>query len=513
MEKRVILAFILMLLVLFIFQVYFTPKPQEPSKKTEKKPVEKKIEGERFPKKVTPLRFSPKEIVVENSVFRVTFTEAGGGIKSVKLKGYKESIKEEKEKELIEDIKPYSSIPALGFLVEDRLQEEPVCQGPSHGLVVKDSPKEITFVCSLSNGGSVTKTYKIYPSEYYMDFKIDTDTQTESTLGLDIAAISATKKTHTFKGPFVFDGKNLEQIEKVERKITPKKDYKYAGLDEGYFAIIWIPEDKKPELLITKTEENVPAVRLLPKGEDISGKLFFGPKKTEILKALNVKAEKIIDFGWFDLIAKPLVAILNFSHKLTGNYGVDIIILTILIKILFHPLTVKSYKSMKEMQKLQPQIAKLREKYKDNREKLNQELMELYRRRGINPMSGCLPILIQIPVFFALYKALTGAIELRHAPFVLWIKDLSEPEDLFSIEIAGFSIPVRVLPLVMGITQVIQQKMTPTGGDPLQEKIMLLMPIFFTFLFWGFPSGLVLYWLVNNVVSIFQQLIINKKVK
>jgi YidC/Oxa1 family membrane protein insertase len=202
---------------------------------------------------------------------------------------------------------------------------------------------------------------------------------------------------------------------------------------------------------------------------------------------------------------------MNFSNRLTHNYGIDIILLTILIKIIFYPLSLKSYKSMKEMQKLQPTIMKLREKYKDDREKLNREMMDIYKKKGINPLGGCLPMVIQIPVFFALYKVLIGAIEFRHAPFMLWINDLASPEDLFTFTIAGFDLPIRILPLVMGITQVLQQKMTPTTADPMQEKMMLFMPIIFTVMFWGFPSGLVLYWLVNNVISIAQQYYINRK--
>ncbi|MCX7857741.1 MAG: membrane protein insertase YidC [Deltaproteobacteria bacterium] len=512
MEKRAVLAFILMLIVLFIFQTYFAPKPpQEVKEKPEKKVAEKRTEVHRPLEKVFIPKSPPKEMTIENEVFRVTFTEAGGGIKSVRLKKYKETVKDEREKEVIEDIKPYTSIPTVKVLAGGKVMEEVVCQGKSERSEIKGKPEEILFTCYLSDGSTVLKSYKIYPSDYVIDLKIETKPKVEAETTIDIASIGSAKKSYTFKGPFLFDGKNLEQIEKIDNKKDPKVNYKFAGLDEGYFAVIWIPEGEIPGLSIIQAESGIPVIRLIPKSNSISGKLFFGPKKTEILKSLNVKAEKIIDFGWFDIIAKPLVMLLNFSHRFTHNYGVDIILLTILIKIIFHPLTLKSYKSMKEMQKLQPQIMKLREKYKDNREKLNQELMELYRRRGINPMSGCLPMLIQIPVFFALYKALTGAIELRHAPFILWIRDLSEPEDLFSFSILGFSIPVRILPLVMGVTQVIQQKMTPTGGDPIQEKIMLFMPIFFTFLFWGFPSGLVLYWLVNNVVSILQQLIINKK--
>ena len=167
---------------------------------------------------------------------------------------------------------------------------------------------------------------------------------------------------------------------------------------------------------------------------------------------------------------------------------------------------------MKKMQELQPLVKKLKEKYPNDKQKLNQEMMDLYKTRGVNPMGGCLPMIIQIPVFFALYKGLSGAIELRHASFMFWINDLSAPEDLFSFSVAGYVIPIRILPLIMGITQFIQQKMTPTAStDPMQEKMMLFMPIVFLFIMWGFPSGLVLYWLINNVISIGQQYYINKK--
>jgi YidC/Oxa1 family membrane protein insertase len=197
------------------------------------------------------------------------------------------------------------------------------------------------------------------------------------------------------------------------------------------------------------------------------------------------------------------------SNRLTRNYGIDIILLTILIKVLFYPLTKKSMASMKKMQDLQPIMAKLKEKYKDDAQRLNQETMNLYKTYKINPVSGCLPMLLQIPVFIALYKGLLVTIELRHAPFFLWINDLSAPEHLWDIAVAGYTIPIRLLPLLMGISMFVQQKMTPTTGDPNQQKIMLLMPVIFTFMFWGFPTGLVIYWLANNVLSIGQQLIHN----
>jgi YidC/Oxa1 family membrane protein insertase len=330
---------------------------------------------------------------------------------------------------------------------------------------------------------------------------------------VDFAVISGTNpNSYVFKGPFTFNGKKFEQIEKIEKDIQVDKGYTYAGLDEGFFAFIWVPaEDSRFPLTVHKADNNLPVLRMAMDKGMATGRLFFGPKQTEVLKLLEINAQKIIDFGWFDIIAKPLIWALNMMNKVTHNYGIDIIILTILIKIIFYPLTVKSSTSMKKMQKLQPIIVKLKEKYKDDKAKLNQEMMGIYKREGVNPMGGCLPMVIQIPVFFALYKALSGAIELRHAHFLWWMNDLSAPEDLFTFHVAGYALPIRILPLIMGVTQVIQQKMTPTTADPMQEKIMLLMPIVFTFLFWSFPSGLVLYWLINNVISIAQQYYINKK--
>jgi YidC/Oxa1 family membrane protein insertase len=217
------------------------------------------------------------------------------------------------------------------------------------------------------------------------------------------------------------------------------------------------------------------------------------------LKELGVGAEGLIDFGFFTIVAKPLLWFLKLTHTVTKNFGIDIIILSILIKIIFLPLTQISMKSMKEMQKVQPEMGRLKEQFKNDKTRLQQETMLLYKRRKINPMSGCLPMLIQIPVFIALYNALQNSIEMRHAPFILWIMDLSAKD------------PIYVTPIIMGATMVLQQKMTPTAADPAQAKIFMLMPIMFTFLFLNFPSGLVLYWMVTNILSIAHQYYMNKK--
>jgi YidC/Oxa1 family membrane protein insertase len=243
--------------------------------------------------------------------------------------------------------------------------------------------------------------------------------------------------------------------------------------------------------------------------------LFFGPKSMQILGEVGHDLGKAVNFGMFDFIAKPCVWLMNKLYSMIPNYGVAIIILTVLIKILLWPLGSKSYKSMSEMKKLQPLMKEIRERYKNDKKKMNEETMSLYRTYKINPLGGCLPMVVQIPVFFALYRMLYEAIELRHAPFFLWIDDLSAPDRLFRFH---FSIPfmeppygIPVLTIIMGATMLLQQKMSPPMGDPTQAKMMMLMPIVFTVVFINFSSGLVLYWLVNNVLSIAQQYYIQKK--
>ncbi len=244
-----------------------------------------------------------------------------------------------------------------------------------------------------------------------------------------------------------------------------------------------------------------------PRVTEILCTYFIGPKVSSILSETPNGISRALDYGFFSIIAKPLVALLQFFYSYVNNYGVAIILMTILIKIAFWPLSQKSYKSMEQMKKLQPEMQKIREKYADDKETMNKEIMQLYKTYKVNPAGGCLPIVVQIPVFFGLYQALLNAIELRHAVFIPylpftnipWLTDLAAPD------------PFLITPLVMGATMFIQQKMSPPPGDPTQAKIMLFMPVIFTLLFINFPSGLVVYWLVNNVISIGQQRMLRPK--
>jgi len=274
-----------------------------------------------------------------------------------------------------------------------------------------------------------------------------------------------------------------------------------------------IPQDPSlTSMTMSKDSENTVSINLkgakniIPANQSGSIKynLYIGPKDYTLLKKEGLSLQEAIEFDSFipglKWLSIGLLMFIKFLYQFVGNYGIAIILLTILIKAIFWPLGNISYKSMKEMQKIQPKITALREKYKNDQAKLGQETMALYKTHKVNPFGGCLPILIQIPVFIGLYNTLLYAIELRHSPFFWWIQDLSAKD------------PYYITPIVMGATQFIQQKMTPTMGDPMQAKIMLAMPIIFTFIFLNFPSGLVIYWLFNNIFSIGQQLYINKKI-
>jgi YidC/Oxa1 family membrane protein insertase len=269
------------------------------------------------------------------------------------------------------------------------------------------------------------------------------------------------------------------------------------------------------EIKVWKAKDS-PVIALKGKPGVNSFILYAGPKEYDILKTLNVGLEHIIDFGFFSILAVPLFWLLKLFYGLIGNYGWAIMLLTIVTRIPFIPLINKSQKSMKKMQEVQPRMAEIKEKYKKDPQRMQKEMMEIYKTHKVNPLGGCLPMLLQIPVFFALYKILLITIELRSAPFMLWIKDLSAPDTLFGHLpaalplIGGFA--VGPLPIVMGATMIIQQKMTPSSLDPAQNKMMMFMPVIFTFLFLNFASGLVLYWLVNNIFSITQQFYVNRKV-
>ncbi len=544
MEKNALVAIVMSMLVLILWSVFFSPKPQPVPVPTEKAAgsaetgksaaapaaIEKgTVAVPETPGQVTPnSRKAARDVVVETSLFRAVFTEDKAALKSFELKDYRQSVENNSPRlDMIKNEKPNlilglyrNSVPGFSDAVyeADTLELK---------LGKDKETGSVRFRWTSPDGVVFIKTYDFKNFAY--DFGVEVTVENRSQrlfednieMILQGAPFEASHGTYALHGMVALRDGKFEEKEagKIKDQETEEGSFTWFGYQDNYFLAAMVPwEPLKTTLLMTSPEKNVvrlallnPPLKLDPmqKG-DLKYHAYFGPKDLNILKSTGYQLDRVVNFGWFDIIAKPLLYFMKAIYRVVHNYGVAIILLTVVIKILFWPLTQKSYKSMKSMQRLQPHMQKLREKYKDNKEKLNQEMMSLYKSHKVNPFGGCLPMVIQIPVFFALYRVLGYSIEIRQQPFMLWINDLSSPDRLN----VGFQLPyvggLPVLTLLMGASMFIQQKMTPTTGDPTQAKIMLLMPVIFTFMFINFPAGLVLYWFVNNLLSIGQQYFINK---
>ena len=570
MDKRAIIAIILTFLIIMLWGVIqskFFPQPpsQPPSKEVKKeeglpaKAEKLDLKEEKIPaKRKVAIK---KEVSIETPDYWAVITSEDARLKHFKLKKFEDRVEESSLTiSLLRFIKGL-----LGSKIEEQKKPIPLdlvntseTEGlplgltllpfPSDGSWEVDKDKlhllnrgekgEIIFSKDFENGLKVAKKFGFTSDKNAIDLEVEIQNtspkEVQVQLGLDwIGRIELEKladeenKDYGLKFSF-FKNQKLEkktfggaassgctpgcgsQKRKVDSfEFSEKGDIGWYSFEGEYFAALLIPPSAERSLTmaVKGDEKNILKVRgtltpisIPPKQAiKVPYRIYLGPKEIRPLKELGVGAEKLLDFGFFSIVAKPILWFLNLTNTVTKNYGIDIIIVSILIKIIFLPLTQISMKSMKEMQKVQPEMTRLRETYKNDKARLQQEIMLLYKRRKINPMSGCLPMLIQIPVFIALYNALQNAIEMRHAHFFWWIKDLSAKD------------PIYITPLIMGATMVLQQKMTPTSADPTQAKMFMLMPIMFTFLFLSFPSGLVLYWLVNNVLSIAHQYYMNKK--
>ena len=375
----------------------------------------------------------------------------------------------------------------------------------------------------MSQDVTLKKIYTIDPETYTLGFRTMVENRTSNPVSADVDLLldgvyplDEELEGYAFQGPVLLNGKRLEEfkISKVKKAGLFREftgEIRWFGFEDKYFLTSVIPLET-PETTLTIRRISSEIIRLvydaspsrIEAGTSAGAEylIFSGPKELGTLKSVGYDLKRALDFGFFDIIAKPLLMAMNWIHSFTGSYGWSIIILTIFIKILLYPLTLKSFTSMKELQKVQPLMKEIQAKYKEDKQKLNQEMMRLYQEHKINPMGGCLPMLLQIPILFALYRVFYAAIELRHTPFHLvgtWLPDLSAKDPYF------------ITPILMGLSQFVMQKMTPTPGDATQQKIMLIMPVFFTVLFLNFPSGLVIYWLVSNILSIIQQAYINRK--
>lgn len=544
MEKRALLAVIISLIILIIYQQYFAPPPPQISKE---KPngqaplAEKVTSGEE--KKITPpisptapimeeLKRQPgKEVRVDTPLYTAIFDTRGARLKSWRVKKYMDKIGDGAQPLDLATHVLGESYP-FGLEIKEanfpfsvtslfRVNAENLQVGPSQ------TKGELKFIWESPQGLLISKQIIFYADSYRLDIKIDLVNHSPNyfegrpmlhwggkvfgTASSGMGCLPGSASTNgTPVPPFTaLIKKELHEIEMGDLKDEKRfsQNVQWAGFQNVYFLAAFIPRKAEGiEVILKKISDTSadlfmagPKISLPPQTQHSQSYIMYlGPKDLDILKAFGSDLERALDFGWFDIVAKPILYAMKFFYRYTGNYGLAIIILTIIIKIIFWYPTHISYKSMKEMKKIQPEMAKLREKFQHDREKLNKELMELYRRYKINPMSGCLPIAIQIPIFFALYKVLLYSIEIRHAPFYWWIKDLSAHD------------PYYISPILMGVSMFIQQWMTPSPGDPTQAKMMLILPVIFTFMFLTFPTGLVIYWLFNNLLSIGQQIYINK---
>jgi YidC/Oxa1 family membrane protein insertase len=372
----------------------------------------------------------------------------------------------------------------------------------------------LTYQMPVQGPGSpvrVQKQLTFHHDSYVVDVAITTEGipgTLAAGLGTNFGIVEWSEGLIGLIGPASrIDDKIEKDLPDTEQEL--KGDVKWVALQDKYFMSVAIPTGATAAWVRKEGDRLASAQVRFPASSastPLSFRLYAGPKEFGILKSLDAGLEDTIDFGWFifgswdmvKAVAKPLFAVLQFLHDYTNNYGIAIVLLTVGIKLLFAPLQYKSYKSMKEMQLLQPKVLALQTKYKDDRDRLNKELIKLYRDHKVNPVGGCLPMLLQMPVFVALFNVLYMTIELRQAPFFLWVTDLSIPD------------PYYVLPILMGVTMMIQQKITPTTMDPVQAKIMLLLPAFMTLLFLNFASGLVLYWFTNNLLTIGQQVVTDR---
>lgn len=474
-----------------------------------------------------------REIRVSTPLYRAVLSSRGAVLNHMELIGYRETVEPDSPlKVLVPSLFPEGlSQISYGDLSAAVLSKS-VFRTSSTGesIQVERQPQSILFSWNAPNGIMIVKQYTFHPDSYIIDLDVRIVNQSGAALNRSLAvqldkAADTQKKDFGFVGLSALLNDKLEQITESDAAKKPETAglVQWMALEERYFMAAVVPEEPTQGKILLRPENQVLHAQLissekpLDNGAQLTQKfrLYFGPKSLGILKSTGLGLDRAIHFGMFDILAKPFLWIMNTIYSVVPNYGIAIIILTILVKAVLWPLGTKSYQSMAQMKKMQPLLVEIRNKYKDDKKRMNEETMALYKTYKVNPMGGCLPMIVQIPVFFALYRMLYEAIELRHAPFFGWITDLSAPDRLFHFP---FSIPfmeppygIPVLTLVMGVTMFLQQKMSPPAGDPTQAKMMMAMPIVFTVIFINFSSGLVLYWLINNIISIGQQYMIQKK--
>ncbi|WFS63521.1 membrane protein insertase YidC [Pseudodesulfovibrio thermohalotolerans] len=546
MEKkeqiRLVIALVLSFIVLFGWQYLTGPSAEEKAEMARKAAeaeqktaaLTEQSQAAKAAAETAPVpEFVPTDgvsVTVDTPLYTAVFTSQGGVLEKFILKNYRETIEADSPNVDLVGTNAFAKGP-LGLILTLNDKEYHTWKrgnwaftGSDLAIAEGEGPKTLTFTGQV-DGYRVERVLTFHADTYLIDESATITNLNaigaEGALSFTAAAKSMSEEDNRYnptKVAYLTSDTRKEVTDRDdlrEEGLSAPGGLKWGAIESNYFLFAVMPKTEDASMS-AGLQDNVFRMAVTDKAtflpnvaKTLKTSYFVGPTDRKMLAQMPNDLSDAVNFGWFDFLAKPLLVGLNFFYGFVGNYGVAIIILTIIIKLIFWPLSQKSYGSMEQMKKLQPMVAKLREKYGDDKQRLNQETMALYKTYKVNPMGGCLPMVVQIPVFFGLYKALLGAVELRHAPFIAhvpftdlpWLADLSAKD------------PYYVTPIIMGASMFLQQKMTPSAGDPTQQKIMLFMPLVFTFMFLQFPSGLVIYWLFNNLLSIGQQLMIARKSK
>ncbi len=526
MEQRALLAFLISLAILLGYQALFAPVPQQVEQgPTQTLPETPEPSARRpftspgsMPELNQPFSQPEQVIRVETDLYIAEFTSFGGRLKSFLLKNY--AADSGADAEPLDMVRSESLLPlglqwrgADGRFHNDRrivYRLEKSASGVSGTGVAN-----VTMLGDLPEGGNIVKRLDLVGDSYLLN--LQATVQGGGAVGVGWARDIGEDQSRFagIEGPTAYvDGAlETEAAASMDEPISLEGKVAWGGYAEHYFLSAFIPSDSAGYRFVAVAGAGVAEAQLW--NEDANGsvsyQLFVGPKSIDLLSSLGHDLEEAVDLGIFWFIARPMLELLFFLHRFLGNYGWAIVLLTVGVRLAFYPINQRQAAAMKAMQRIQPELKKIQDKYKDDRERMSKEVMEVYRRHKVNPLSGCLPMLVQLPVFFGLYNALMQAIELRHAPFFGWITDLSQPDRLGTLAIPFVEPPgIPVMTLLMGASMVLQQRMTPQMGDPTQQRMMMLMPVIFTVMFVNFPSGLVVYWFANNLMAIGQQWATNR---
>lgn len=546
LKKNYILFLVLSVLVIVGYSAFFAkaPKEKQPAKidRSASAPAASGSTSEETgsiqqpPTEFEPIKssYASKIIKVKSDLYTAEIDTLGGNVVGWNLAEYKKTIKTDSVPVAVinEEKKSFSTV--LRVRNEKMPELIPFSYKGSSSLVVGPEGLDVNLIWRKPDGLAVRKTISFYPGKYFIRETLEVLNGTQRQISQKVYVgwentvyESGSNSLYEFVSMVAGDVNRTKKTLKETKTFNGETNW--FGFGDKYFLSAFLPEiggDQGLYLQPLDAKGLAGAGFSYPQQKTAAGKSYkvgwtsyFGPKNEPDLKEAGYKLEESIDYGYAGVLTKIAVAALKFVNDFFSNYGISIIVLTILLRVIFFPLTVKSMKSMKavqnKMKKLKPEIDALKEKYKDDKSTQQAEMMKLYTSNNINPLSslgGCLPLLIQLPVFIALYFALLYSIDLRHSSF-LWVNDLSQPEHLFDV----LGIPFRILPILMGVSWFLSQKLTPmtTPGSEtmeLQMKLMQFMPIIFTVMFWGLPSGLILYWTVSNVLSVGQQLYINRQV-